>query len=251
MSFERKRGEALWSQIVGQLAKDIKSGRYQREERLPTEFQLAQTYGVNRHTIRRALEELVKAGMVRTEHGRGSFVNDEVMDYHIGARPRFSAWVRQQNRTPLGDVLELAEMRLGGLPEAVAAGPVLGLTPEAPVILLERVGMADDKPLSLSRHIFSAEKLPGLLSALKTHSSITAALAAIGVHDYTRRWTRVSARLPDSREARLLRMARSDALLVTEAVDETKDGEVLEYGRTVYPSTRVQLVFESEDKAAK
>lgn len=244
MSFERKRGEALWSQIVAQLAKDIESGCYQREERLPTEFQLAQTYGVNRHTIRRALEELAKAGMVRTEHGRGSFVSDEVMDYHIGARPRFSEWVRRQNRTPLGDVLNLVEVRLGELPEVMAASAALGVAPEAPVVLLERVGMADERLLSLSRHIFSAEKLPGLLAALKTHGSVTASLAAIGVHDYTRRWTRVSARLPDSREARLLRMARSDALLVTEAVDEMQGGEALEYGSSVYPSTRVQLVFE-------
>lgn len=245
MSFERKRGEALWSQIVTQIAKDIESGRYRREDRLPTEFQLAQAYGVNRHTIRRALEELAQARIIRTEHGRGSFVNDEVMDYHIGTRPRFSEWVRQQNRTPLGDILELAETELGRLPEAAAAGLALGIKPEATVILLERVGMADDKPLSLSRNIFPTEKLPGLLEALKTNASITAALAVIGVHDYTRRWTRVSARLPDSREARLLRMARNDALLSTEALDQSQAGEALGYANTSFPSTRVQLVFES------
>lgn len=245
MAFERKRGESIWSQIVAQIVKDIESGRYKREERLPTELQLAQTYGVNRHTIRRALEELATARIIRTEHGRGSFVNDDVMDYHIGTRPRFSEWVRKQNRTPLGDVLELAEMKLNKLPEAASAAAALGLTTEATVIFLERVGMADDKPLSLSRNIFPNEKLPGLLPALKENSSITAALAAIGVHDYTRRWTRVGARLPDSREARLLRMTRSDALLATEALDQSEDGEALGYACTYFPSTRVQLVFEA------
>lgn len=245
MSFERKRGEALWSQIVARIAKDIETGRYKREERLPTELQLAQDYGVNRHTIRRALEELATARIIRTEHGRGSFVNDEVMDYHVGTRPRFSEWVRKQNRTPLGDVLKLAELPLGDLPEAGPAGTALGLTAQAPVLLLERVGMADDKPLSLSRHIFPAAKLPGLLAALKENHSITASLAAIGIHDYTRRWTRVGARLPDSREARLLRMARNDALLTTESVDAFETGEPLEYGCACYPSTRMQLVFES------
>ena len=244
MVFERKRGESIWSQIVAQIVKDIESGLYKREERLPTELQLAQAYGVNRHTIRRALEELASARIIRTEHGRGSFVNDEVMDYHIGTRPRFSEWVRKQNRTPLGTIQELVEVRLGSLPEAAAASAALGLAPDALVILLERVGTADDKPISLSRHIFPAGKLSGLHAALKENSSITASLAAIGVHDYTRRWTRVGARLPDSREARLLRMARSDALLTTEAVDESQDGEVLEYGSTCYPSTRVQLIFE-------
>ena len=245
MTFERKRGESLWSQIVAQIVKDIQSGRYQREERLPPEFQLARAYGVNRHTIRRALEELATARIIRTEHGRGSFVNDVVLDYHIGARPRFSEWVRQQNRTPLGEVLELVEVELGRLPEAAAAASALDLTLEAKVILLERVGAADNTPLSLSRNVFPAARLPGFLAALKTNSSITSALAAVGVHDYTRRWTRVGARLPDSREARLLRMAHSDALIATEAVDQSQTGEALGYANTCFPSTRVQLVFES------
>ncbi len=244
MEFERKRGEALWSQIAARLARDIEQGAYKRDDKLPTETQLAVDYGVNRHTIRRALEELANARIIRTEHGRGSFVNDEVMDYHIGTRPRFSEFVRRYNRTPLGDVLELTETRLGDLPEADAAGAVLGLTPDEPVILLERLGTADAKPMSLSRHVFPAARLPKLMEALQANGSITAALAEIGVDDYTRRWTRVSARLPDAREARLLRVARTDALLITESANETTDGVILEYGSACYPSTRMQLVFE-------
>ncbi len=244
MEFERKRGEALWSQIAARLARDIEQGAYKRDDKLPTETQLAADYGVNRHTIRRALEELANARIIRTEHGRGSFVNDEVMDYHIGTRPRFSELVRRYNRTPLGDILELVEARLGDLPEAAAAGAVLGLSPEDQVILLERLGTADAKPLSLSRHVFPAARLPGLMAALQDNGSITAALAAIGVDDYTRRWTRVGARLPDAREARLLRVARTDALLTTESANESTDGVIVEYGCACYPSTRMQLVFE-------
>ncbi|MGE4481517.1 MAG: phosphonate metabolism transcriptional regulator PhnF [Acidocella sp.] len=244
MEFERKRGEALWSQIAARLAQDIEQGHYKRDDKLPTEAQLALDYGVNRHTIRRALEELSAARIIRTEHGRGSFVNDEVMDYHIGARPRFSELVRRYNRTPLGDILELSETSLGALPEAMAAASVLGLDPEDKVILLERLGTADAKPISLSRHVFPAARLPGLMAALQGHGSVTAALAAIGVDDYTRRWTRVGARLPDAREARLLRVARTDALLTTESANETQDGAIVEYGSSCYPSTRMQLVFE-------
>jgi GntR family phosphonate transport system transcriptional regulator len=244
MEFERKRGEALWSQIAARLAQAIEQGAYKRDDKLPTEAQLAIDYGVNRHTIRRALEELAAARLIRTEHGRGSFVNDEVMDYHIGTRPRFSELVRRYNRTPLGDILQLELTQLGELPEAAAAGPVLGLREEAPVILLERLGTAEAKPISLSRHIFPSSRLPGLMASLQGHGSITAALAAIGVDDYTRRWTRVGARLPDAREARLLRVARTDALLTTESANENKDGVIIEYGTACYPSTRMQLVFE-------
>ena len=43
-------------------------------QQLAPEAQLAQQYGVNRLTMRRALEELARAGIVRTEHGVGSFI---------------------------------------------------------------------------------------------------------------------------------------------------------------------------------
>ncbi|HTO59711.1 MAG TPA: phosphonate metabolism transcriptional regulator PhnF [Bradyrhizobium sp.] len=245
MSFERKRGEALWSQIANELARDIKLGLYQRDEKLPTEMQLAERYGVNRHTIRRALDELANARIIRTEHGRGSFVNEEVLDYRIGQRPRFSEWVRSHNRTPLGNVLQLEEFKLEALPEAGAAAEALQIALDDQVILLERIGMADDIPLSLTRHIFPVARLPGLLDALRSHGSVTAALASIGIGDYTRRWTRVCARMPDARETRLLRMARTDALLACEDLNASEDGTLLEFGTGCYPAPRVQLVFET------
>jgi GntR family phosphonate transport system transcriptional regulator len=242
MNMQRRKGVALWSQIAGQLGQEIQSGAFETGARLPTEAQLAAQYGVNRHTIRRALEELGDARIIRTEHGRGSFVADEVLDYRIGKRPRFSEWVRGNNRVPMGEILVLRETALGELPEAEAAGPALAVGPEANVVLLERLGTADARPIALSRHIFPAA--PGLMDALRANASITAALAAIGIADFIRSWTRVSARSPGAREARLLRMARTDPLLACEALNVTQAGAPTEFGVSCYPAPRVQLIFE-------
>ncbi len=107
----------MWSQIAEAISGDISSGAMPAGFRLPTEAQLAARYGVNRHTIRRALEELGDARIIRTEHGRGSFVAEEVMDYRIGKRPRFSEWVRGHSRTPIGEIIDLQEATLGDVPE--------------------------------------------------------------------------------------------------------------------------------------
>jgi GntR family phosphonate transport system transcriptional regulator len=243
MTIERRRGEALWSQIAGELSRDIAAGALARGAKLPPEAALAAQYGVNRHTIRRALEELSAAHIIRTEHGRGSFVAEEVLDYRIGKRPRFSEWIRGHDRTPMGEILALHAVPLSALPEVQAAAEALGLAPGETVIVLERLGAADDRPVALSRHIFPDQA--GLLAALRDNGSITAALAAVGVAAYERRWTRVSARLPDAREARLLRMARTDALLACESFNAAADGRPVEFGATLYPAPRVQLVFET------
>jgi GntR family phosphonate transport system transcriptional regulator len=244
MNMQRQKGVALWSQIAGELSRDISAGTHQRGDRLPTEAQLAAQYGVNRHTIRRALDELVDARIIRTEHGRGSFVAEDVLDYHIGKRPRFSEWVRSHDRTPIGEILVLRETMLHELPEAAAAAAALGLKLEDRVILLERIGAADDRPIALSRHIFPALRYPTLLESLRREPSITAGLAAAGVADYVRRWTRVCARMPDAKEARLLKLARIDPVLACESLNTTADGAPVEFGATCYPAPRVQLVFE-------
>ncbi|MBN8910269.1 MAG: GntR family transcriptional regulator, partial [Rhodospirillales bacterium] len=79
----RNEGVALWRQIAGRLQQDIAGGGLPPGARLPTEAELSQQFGVNRHTVRRALEELSRAGLVRVEQGRGSFVAEDVLDYTV------------------------------------------------------------------------------------------------------------------------------------------------------------------------
>ena len=75
---------ALWRQIVGRLTRDIASGGYKPGGQLPTEAVLSARFGVNRHTVRRALEEMSRDGLVRIEQGRGTFVAEDVLDLHRG-----------------------------------------------------------------------------------------------------------------------------------------------------------------------
>src|ERR1700754_3624402 len=70
----KQSGTALYRQVAEDLLARIDRSELRAGERLETEGQLASQYGVNRLTIRRALEDLARAGKVRTEHGVGSFV---------------------------------------------------------------------------------------------------------------------------------------------------------------------------------
>jgi GntR family phosphonate transport system transcriptional regulator len=229
----------LWRQIARSLEADINNGALAPGARLPTEAALSARFGVNRHTVRRALEVLSRSGLVRVEQGRGSFVAEEVLDYAVGARVRFSEWIRRHNKEPSGRKLDLREVAADA---QVAAA--LGLRPGAMVVRFERLGMADGRPVGVGTHYFSAALLPGLLAALERTDTITEALGAVGVVDYRRQVTRVTARMPQANEAQLLRMPRSRPVLVTESVNVDQAGAVIEYGVARYPTPRVQIVFE-------
>jgi len=60
--------------VIDTLATRIVSGEYARDERLPSERQMAQDLGVARNTVRDALDQLELRGMIRRRQGSGSFV---------------------------------------------------------------------------------------------------------------------------------------------------------------------------------
>lgn len=235
----RQDGVSLWRQIAGKLQQDITDGTYPVGGRLPTEAQLSRQFGVNRHTVRRALEELSRSGLVRVEQGRGSFVAEEVLEYAVEPRTRFTEWIRRHNKEPSGRVLQLKET----LADAQVAGN-LGIRAGAHVVLLERLGLADGRPVNVTSHFFPAARLRGILDALRSHARITDALRAVGVADYLRQTTRVTARLPSAEEAELLGMPRNRPLLVTENVNVDRAGQLVEFAIGRYPTPRVQIVFE-------
>ncbi len=235
----RQEGIALWRQIATRLQHDIGAGVYPPGGRLPTEAELSQQFRVNRHTVRRALDELSRGGLVRVEQGRGSFVAEDVLAYAVEPRTRFSAWIRRHNMEPSGRVLQLKET---AAEPQVAAG--LRMRAGSRVVLLERLGLADERPVSLSQHFFPVSRLRGIFDALQEAPTITEALKAVGVSDYLRQVTRVTARLPNATEADLLRMPRNRPLLVTENVNVDRAGMVVEFGVSRYPTPRVQIVFE-------
>src|SRR4051794_11417228 len=205
----RQDGVALWRQIAGRIQRDIASGASKPGTRLPTEAELSVRFGVNRHTVRRALEELSRDGLIRVEQGRGSFVAEDVLDYNVEARTRFSEWIRKHNKEPSGIVRQLREVTSDR-----RIAEALGIRTGSRVVLLERLGLADDRPVSLARHYFPATRLKGIFHALQATPRITEALRSVGIDDYLRLQTRVTARLPTQTEADLLRMARNRPVLI-------------------------------------
>ena len=88
---ERRNGIALWRQIADNIRTDIGSGVFDEARKLTPEHELARRFGVNRHTVREAIASLVHEGVLRSEQGRGTFVQQRRrFAYPIGPRTRFS-----------------------------------------------------------------------------------------------------------------------------------------------------------------
>ena len=64
----------LYEQISQKLAKSIAEGRYELGQRLPSERELAQNFGVSRPTVREAIIALELDGLVEVRLGSGVYV---------------------------------------------------------------------------------------------------------------------------------------------------------------------------------
>lgn len=239
-SLERGGGIALWQQIAGRVRNDIATGRFGPGVRLPTEADLATEFGVNRHTVRRAISALTDEGLLRVEQGRGSFVTEDVLDYRVGKRTRFTEIVAEQRRAPGGKLVRAAEVAADG-----QVAKALGIRRGAPVILIERVSEVDGRPIGVSAHYFPKKRFPELIERYRETGSITKSLNALGVLDYVRASTHVTVRLPTADEARRLGQAASKPVLVTESLNVDSDGQVVEFGRARFAGDRVRLVLQT------
>ncbi len=64
----------LWQQVYDDVLSEIRSGDLTVDDRLPSEFDMAEQYGVSRDVIRRAKEELAGQGWLIVLQGRGTFI---------------------------------------------------------------------------------------------------------------------------------------------------------------------------------
>lgn len=235
---DERGGVALWRRIADDIRLDIVGGKLARGEQLPTEAALAERFSANRHTVRRALAVLAEEGVVRAEQGRGTFVNEERrLAYRIGKRTRFSEGLAGQARDAHG---ELLGARHENATANVAQG--LGLRPGGRVVRLETLSYVDGKPLSRGTSWFSYQRFPEIAELYGETRSITEALRQLGVPDYSRGSTRISARYANPEEIRAIKLAPGTVMLVTEIVDIDAEDRPIQYALTRFPADRLELV---------
>lgn len=232
---------ALWAEIAEAVATDIATGAYRPGDKLPSEAALATRFGVNRHTVRRALAHLSAGNLVRTRQGAGAFVAHRPTEYPLGRRTRFSENLRAAGRLPGREILAL-ETRAATGHEAAQ----LNLATGARVHMVLGLGRADGVPLSLNQSVFPAALLPNLPRDLSDTKSITAALRRGGILDYTRAHTRLSAEIATATQAGQLDLPLGAALLRTEGLNVDPTGRPVEFGTTWFVGDRVTLTVGGE-----
>jgi GntR family transcriptional regulator len=229
------RLQLRYEYVIEQLAGEIERGRRPAGSRLPPERALAEHFGVSRVTLRRALEELARMGVVARSGSRWV-----VASAAIGEPPNvlmsFSEMAASRGLRPGGRVLE-RQVRPATIDEAEA----LGLAPGAPLHELERLRSMDDVPIMIDRTRIPLTLAPGLDAADLEGTSLYVVLEErFGMRPSRARFT-VDAIAADPRRARLLGLEPGQPLLRCQQQTEDETGRPIELCEMVYRGDRYRF----------
>lgn len=227
----------LYVKLQQALATAIRSGRLKSGDALPPERDLAEYASISRVTVRKAVDELVRQGILVRRHGSGTFVAKPVekVEQRLSRLTSFTEDMARRGRTSRAQWIERGLFTPS--PDEMV---MLGLPAGGLVARLGRLRIADENPLAIERASISAEFLA---DPENVGISLYAALEARGVRP-VRAIQRISARTIKDQEADLLDVAPGSAGLTIERISYLASGKVVELTRSLYRGDAYDFVAE-------
>lgn len=155
--YQFKQQYPIYVQLRDILRDQIENGVYLPGTSIPSENELSEKYGVNRLTVRTAIEGLTKEGIVMPIQGKGVFVMGERLNRDLDTLSGFSRTIREKNSEPKINVL-YQKIRKAG----VKFSRIFEVDEEDEINYIKRVCFADGSPMSIEEIFVPTAIMPNL-----------------------------------------------------------------------------------------
>lgn len=238
MKLERNADTPLHLQIQAFLRERILSNKLKSDEHIPSERDLAEELSVSRMTVRQALNALREEGLIYQKRGRGTFVSSMKMDIHTRNLEGFSEEMIRRGMKPESRILEMTREKASK--EVVDK---LDLKAGEEVILLKRLRLADNMPMSIETTYLPSEKFPGLDKANFQKESLYQVLEK----EYGIRMSSAAevleAAISDEKTSELLGVSKNSPLLIVYRTVFIEGNVPIEYTKSIYRADRYRASF--------
>lgn len=202
---------------------------------MPSERELMNRYGVSRMTVRAAMARLIDEGRVYNVHGAGTFVTGS-RDV-VSKAPRLTSFTEDMASRGLSASSKILVLELV---DDTTVASRMRLPPEAQLVHLRSVQLADDEPMAIEDAYIPTSVLE--IEQVARAESLYGQLAKSG-HEPWRAEQTVSASVPTENDRALLKIGPDVAAIIVERVISTKRGNVVEYERTLYRADQYSFHF--------
>jgi GntR family transcriptional regulator len=205
---------------------------------IPSERRLAASLSVSRPTLRQAIDELVREGLLVRRHGSGTYVAEAKIALPL-TMTSFSEDMARRGMRPSSQVLSF---------EAISAGAKLGqrlrISPAEQVWRIRRLRLADEETMAIEFLHVPKRVVPRLTREdLEEHSFYELLRERFGVVVASGVQT-IEPTVTSEDEAEILGVPLHAPAFLFERITESERGEVVEFVRSVYRGDRYRLVAE-------
>jgi len=238
-----KQGVPRHEQISNWIRKQIETGAYEIDEKLPSENEFADRFEVSRVTVRRALQTIESEGRIYRRQGLGSFVKDN--------RPRQSMvrltdFVEDMKRAGMEASSSVIQFKPVPAPKHIA--PILKIESGDTLVRLDRLRLGDDQPIA-----FDCTWLPMFYGQLIENLDLeTDTIYRILEQEYDipveKGCYRIKAKNADEYLAKHLNVSKGQALLLIDRLSLTIGEKPIYYQQRYYRTDRIvyELMLERE-----
>jgi GntR family transcriptional regulator len=232
----------LYVQIRDSLRRQILDGTYQVHERLPSENDMMNVFGVSRITIRQALRDLHNEGLVFSAQGKGTFVSKPKAVQNVQRLEGFGEAMAAQGYEASARVLSIQQLKA---PKAVAAS--LDLQPGDEVIEVKRVRYLNRSPvciensyfpMDIGRRMFSLDLSGDIFPMLENLFGIPLGGADISLDSI----------LADDEAQQYLSIKTGEAILRVERLTHNRDGRPIDFEYLCYRGDSFKYQFRIDRK---
>lgn len=217
----------VYLKLKDDIKQKIKKGEYYKNMRLPSENMLSAEWGISRMTVRRALDELTREGLLYKTRGSGTFV----------AANRFSQC----------DIMSFTEMvkQCGLVPKTVVLektfvcddeiAQFMHLPKSSVFYKVKRLRLADNTPVGIE-NVYLPLQYCDSPDRLELDESLYVGLKKLYGWNILKQDIAITADMPTKEEKDILKLSKGEAVLKTEGVSLEEEGKPLLYEKNTYSS---------------
>lgn len=243
VSFDPSTQGLLYLQIENDLKQSILDGTYAVGDRIPTEQELCERFGVSRITVRRAIQDLFEEGLLTKVRGRGTFV--AVPKHVLGGAPA-------QNRgfetlSDNGQATGRMILEKDTLSATSDIAKKLEISEGDEVFYIRRLIQQDAFPMAIDNLFVAASAFEGLLDLMDDNVSFYNLVTqhygyVFGVENLT-----IDASTTRGDEGGLLKYPAGSPLFILRKCMNDANGKPLHYSKSIVRADRISYHF-SVDK---
>lgn len=239
-TFDSNTNGLLYLQLETELKQAILDGKYGVGERIPTEQELCQSFGMSRITVRRAVQDLVEEGLLSKVQGRGTFV--AVPKHVLGSTESLGRGFggtdpddHGTHRLILEKSAEHADKELAG---------ILGISTGDDIFYIRRLIIEEDYPMAIDNLFVAAALFSDLFALLLDDVSFYRLIDEHYQYEFGNESLTLDASTARGDEGQLLQCPTGSPLFILRKSMARADGRILHYSKSIIRADRVSYHFD-------